>query len=408
MLLQFLNRCMNTYNDLFRTFKKLVYIMIDPQILSFHLMLLNDAARMQAYRKAVFNTVKQGDTVLDVGTGSGILAMFACQAGAKRVYAVDRGDVISMAEELAKANSFDDRIVFLKQDIKQLRLDEQVDVITSELIAKSVLGQNMAELIGFCRDRFLKPDGKILPAQVKLHVAPIENKKIYGDARPPDENEYDLDFTPLEQLSINKPVSTRIAADTLMAQDQIAYSYDALTAADSDTFGATLIFNPQRKGTLHGFAGWFSTVLSEGIELNNKPPGMKSWDNLFFPLARAIEVEPGTFIELNFRGQCDSEVQEFWVWNTTVRKGDEIIAQHRQSSFAGRIITAEILRKANDNWTPTANSNGKIAQVVLECMRQNMSLREIAEQISDNFPEQFGSAEQAIAQARKIAEQFGD
>src|SRR5712672_910520 len=87
--------------------------MIDPQILSFHLMLLNDAERMKAYREAVFNTVRPDDVVLDVGTGSGILAMFACQAGARRVYAVDRGDVITTARELAKANNFDDKIVFL-------------------------------------------------------------------------------------------------------------------------------------------------------------------------------------------------------------------------------------------------------------------------------------------------------
>src|SRR5260221_4498019 len=135
---------------------------------------------------------------------------------------------------------------------------------------------------------------------------------------------------------------------------------------------------------------------------------MPSWDNLFFPLAASVEIDPGMSIDVRFRGRCDSEVQEFWMWNTTIRNGDETVAQHRQSSFAGRIVTAETLRKASDAWTPTSNLNGKIAQVVLECMRQNMSVREIANQIRTTFPEQFRSADEAIAQARKIAEQFGD
>jgi len=82
---------------------------------SFHRMLLNDVVRMEAYRRAIFQTVKRGDTVLDVG--SGILAMLACQAGAGRVYAVEQGPVIAAARELATANGFADRIVFLNQDI---------------------------------------------------------------------------------------------------------------------------------------------------------------------------------------------------------------------------------------------------------------------------------------------------
>src|SRR5215471_11927900 len=298
--------------------------MIDPQILSLHLMLLNDVDRMEKYRRAVFKTVESGDVVLDIGTGSGILAMFACQAGAKRVYAIDRGDIIAVARELSKTNGFSDRIVFLNEDIKQVELEEQVDTITSELIAKAVLGQNMAELIGFSRDRFLKPGGKILPAHVNLHIAPIENETAYSEARPPGKPIYDIDFATLERLTINKPVSARVPSQSMLTQGQIVYAYDALTAKNSDTFQSTLVFKPERSAVLHGFAGWFSTVLAEGIELSNEPPGTLSWDNLFFPLSGAVQVRPGMTIELDFRGRCDSEVQEFWIWNTTVRDGDQV------------------------------------------------------------------------------------
>jgi len=382
--------------------------MIDPQILSLHLMLLNDVERMEKYRHAVFKTVKSGDVVLDIGTGSGILAMFACQAGAKRVYAIDRGDIIAVARELSKTNGFSDRIVFLREDIRQVELEEQVDAITSELIAKAVLGQNMAELIGFSRDRFLKPGGKILPAHVNLHIAPIENEGSYKEAKPPVKSTYDLDFAPLEKLTINKPVSARASSQSVLAQGQIAYEYDALTAKNSDTFQCTLVFKPERSGMLHGFAGWFSTMLAEGIELCNEPPGTLSWDNLFFPLAQPTKIEPGMTIELDFRGRCDSQVQEFWIWNTTVRDGERVIARYRQSSFAGRIVTAEMLRRASDDWSPTTNLNGRIAKFVLDLMNQRLSLGEIADRIRQEFPEKIKTAEDAISHVRKLAEQFGD
>ena len=126
-----------------------------------------------------------------------------------------------------------------------------------------------------------------------------------------------------------------------------------------------------------------------------------------FPLARSVDIDPEMSIELNFRGRCDSQVQEFWVWNTTIRKGDQIIVSHKQSSFAGRILTAETLRKASDAWTPRPNLSGKIAERTLSLMGHGISLREIASQVRQEFP-QFETIEDAIGQVRKIAEQYGD
>lgn len=53
--------------------------------------MLEDGVRMRAYHDAVFLNKQcfEGKTVLDVGTGSGILAVWAAQAGARKVYAVE-------------------------------------------------------------------------------------------------------------------------------------------------------------------------------------------------------------------------------------------------------------------------------------------------------------------------------
>src|SRR5258708_20713975 len=101
---------------------------VTPREFLMHLGLLNDVDRMQAYRQAILKTVRPGDTVLDIGTGTGIMALFSCQAGAKRVYAVDKSDIISVAREMAHANKLDDRIVFIKEEIRKIRLEEKVDV----------------------------------------------------------------------------------------------------------------------------------------------------------------------------------------------------------------------------------------------------------------------------------------
>ena len=141
---------------------------------------------MLAYRmERDLETVRPGDVVLDVGCGSGILGLFACQAGAGRVYAVDRSDIVPVAAHIAKANGYADRIIYLNKDIKDVSLDEKVDVIVSELISKGGIGQNMAEIIGWCRDHLLKPDRKLLTEQVELYVAPVEDSEIYSKVKLP-------------------------------------------------------------------------------------------------------------------------------------------------------------------------------------------------------------------------------
>ena len=81
-----------------------------------HIRMLADNIRVEAYRRAIFKTVRKGDRVVDIGTGTGILAFFALQAGARRVYAIETGPIIEVAKKTARDNGFSDRIDFIQQD----------------------------------------------------------------------------------------------------------------------------------------------------------------------------------------------------------------------------------------------------------------------------------------------------
>jgi protein arginine N-methyltransferase 1 len=68
--------------------------------------MLEDHKRTGAYYQAVIANKRQfaGKTVLDVGTGSGILAIFAAKAGAKKVYAVEATNIAVSARKLIEHN----------------------------------------------------------------------------------------------------------------------------------------------------------------------------------------------------------------------------------------------------------------------------------------------------------------
>jgi protein arginine N-methyltransferase 1 len=309
-------------------------------LIAFHRKLLQAPERMQAYQRAIHATVRPGDVVLDVGCGSGILGLFACQAGAAKVYAIDRTEIVEAARQLAAANGFADRIVHLQRDVREVALDERADVLVSELISKAVLGQDMAGVLSWCRDHLLKPGARIVPADVELWVAPIEGAKIHAVAKLPPRSAYGIDFASFEQRSMQLPISSRIPAEGLLAPGQVAYRYQAASAGRSDRVDVTLRFEALRPGTLHGFGAWFSSTLAPGVTLSNHPPGIGAWDNLFFPLPEPQPVEPGLVVELRLRGRDDARMQQLWAWDTTLRSGDRTVARASQSSFLGALIPA--------------------------------------------------------------------
>jgi hypothetical protein len=57
--------------------------------------------------------------VLDVGCGTGILSMFAAQAGAKHVYAVDCSSIIEQAQQIININGFGDQVTLIKGKVRK-------------------------------------------------------------------------------------------------------------------------------------------------------------------------------------------------------------------------------------------------------------------------------------------------
>ena len=64
--------------------------------------------------------------MLDVGTGSGVLAIWAAKAGAKRVYAVEATSMATHARALAERNGVGQVVQILEGDMEQQNLPEKV------------------------------------------------------------------------------------------------------------------------------------------------------------------------------------------------------------------------------------------------------------------------------------------
>src|SRR5689334_13589718 len=106
----------------------------ERNILSQHRSLLEDSVRTEAFASAIAAVVRPGDVVLDLGSGSGVLAILACRAGARKVFAVEQGHIADVAAMLIANNGCADRVDVLHARSQDVELSERANVLVTETL----------------------------------------------------------------------------------------------------------------------------------------------------------------------------------------------------------------------------------------------------------------------------------
>lgn len=131
---------------------------------------LLDRQRTLAFKKAIYDAVKPGDVVIDAGSGTGILAMFAADAGAGTVYAIeDDSDVLKGLEKTIELNGYRDKIHIIKGDARRCRMPKKGDVLISEIIGTGLIEEDQIPVFNHLR-KLLKPKAKLIPHRIDSFV----------------------------------------------------------------------------------------------------------------------------------------------------------------------------------------------------------------------------------------------
>ena len=292
-----------------------------------HVQMLADRRRTEAYREAIGQVVRPGDRVLDFGTGTGVLAIFAERAGAAKVYAVDKSRMIEAARRLFQINGCT-RIEPLRGDADTLELAEPVDLIVSEWMGNFLFDDRMLDPLLRLRDRYLRPGGRMLPARCTLHaslmLAPHEYERLGALRGKP----YDIDFGPLAEWPFAQSGVIDLKPEHLSAQSACIGELDL----------STLERTPERlHGTLespidcesYGLVGWFEAQLTASIQLGNSPFGPPShWRWWYFPFDRPLAVRAGERVTIEILVLPHPKRTSF-TWSarvgTELRQGDDIL-----------------------------------------------------------------------------------
>jgi protein arginine N-methyltransferase 1 len=369
--------------------------------------MIADEVRMGAYSAALRQAVTPDCTVLDLGTGTGIFALLACQYGARKVYAVESADSIAVAERIAHANGFADRIEFIQATSTEIELPERVDVVVADMHGTLPLYRsNIASLID-ARVRLCTADAAIIPQRESLWVAAVESPDLVERLVGPwDRNGFGLAMSAARDAVLNTPCKISVPRDQLVTSPQSWGVLDYATI-ESPNVSATVTLSPTRTGTAHGVLLWFECHLAEGIRFSTAPgePDLV-YRASFLPWLDPLRLDADDSILLRLRADFTGD-DYLWSWDTTLtRRSGASGAHFRQSTFWGSPLSRARLRRRAGAFRAPLSQAGQIDAAILAAMDGRASLAEIARAINVRFPGRFASFGEALARVGDLSERY--
>ncbi|XP_017763861.1 PREDICTED: protein arginine N-methyltransferase 5 [Eufriesea mexicana] len=280
-----------------------------------------DPIKYTEYQTAIYQAIsaviekiedKQREIIIMVvGAGRGPLVCASLNAGKRanhpvKIYAVEKNPNAVLTLQALEKDMWENKVTVVSCDMREWNPPENADIVVSELLGS--FGDN--ELSPECLDgiqRFLKDDGICIPASYTSYIAPVQSSKLYNEVR----RCRDKDKHSLAHFETSYIVHFQNKYDIAKPQPLFTFKHPNKESVIDNSRYDTKVFKVQQNCVLHGFSGYFDTVLFNNVTLSIKPstrsPGMFSWFPIFFPIREPVQLKAGDQIVVHFWRQCNSK-----------------------------------------------------------------------------------------------------
>ncbi len=328
--------------------------------------MLEDMVRMKAYHSAIFKNKSEmikDKVVLDVGTGTGVLAVWAAKAGAKKVYAVDASNAAKLARQLVESSSLSDVVTIFNSKIEEVEIPEPVDVIVSEWMGSLLLKESMFDSVAYARDKWLKPSGLMLPSHASIFIGlytPTSDDDHTDFVRAKFETEMtewketvlnlqrlDVDYSSftdqfeqdLSDYFLKNAIRVNyLSTNNLASEPQQVLDFDCATIDPTTLveFSKDFQFTVNKHAEIKGFLGWFTTDFPNGVILDTGiGENYNHWGQQLYPLKESFKVAPGDKVEgtITFSRNHEESRLNIIEFNYTVCSGKQQTAIFNMGSI---------------------------------------------------------------------------
>ncbi len=262
-----------------------------------HFNIVRDLRRNRDYDAALRRAVKPGMRVLEIGTGTGILAMMAARAGAAEVITCEFDAAVARAaQRVIAANGYADRVRVIAKPSHELDaardLGGRADLLVSEIVSHNLLSEGVLGAHEHAVRELITPHAPVIPLGGTIRVALAQGPQKRFDAQTVDD--FDLSafntlLPPEQRLTSSDP---RLVLRSAPA-DLFRFSF---ATAEETPPGDTEIVCVSTGGLVTGVVQWIAIDLDRGHVHENAPdPSLprSSWRLRFYDLIEPIETRAG-------------------------------------------------------------------------------------------------------------------
>jgi tetratricopeptide (TPR) repeat protein len=273
-----------------------------------HLKMLADRERNEAYEKAISKTITKESVVLDIGTGSGLLSLISARSGAQHVFTCEQSSYIAeVAQEIIKTNGFSSKVSLFQAKSTQLTSADftaQPNLLVAEIFDAGLIGEYAIPAFRHALEKLCTPNCQVIPKQAKIygklmHIPGLSSVNPIKTIRDLNLAPFDVFRVPGEYISesLSQFEHCFLSDEFEMMQ----YDFKNLGPEIPDTAHRekTMEIPIITEGTLQGVAFWFNLWLDDDIQVSSAPERKDNhWGQALFFFEHCKHVNAGDTIAL--------------------------------------------------------------------------------------------------------------
>jgi tetratricopeptide (TPR) repeat protein len=284
------------------------YLSLTRTVPEWHVPMMNEQNRNQAYFDALNAVVTPQSTVFEIGTGSGLLAMMAAKLGAKQVTTCETVPLIAeTAQQIIADNKYEKTINVIARKSTDIsigaELEAKADILVSEIFSSELLGEHVLPSLEDAKKRLLKPQGKVIPAAGSIMIGLFTGDDIKRNLQVEDAFGFNLQ-------GFNKIVSKKrmIARNDLniqlLSSGIEAFDFDFEGESTFPAQTKTVEITVKSAGLCYGLVQWMQLDMNgdQKVMFENHPSQtskVSNWQQCAYLFDAPIEVKAGQTVVVN-------------------------------------------------------------------------------------------------------------